>query len=71
MLRIFLGPLLDTLGKLGTHAYLPLLRTDRCLQLLLSLLHSCVPRGSGAQDGEDDRVRCPAGAMLLLRRGSS
>jgi hypothetical protein len=54
VLRIFLDPLLDALGKLGTNAYMPLLRTDRCLQLLVRLLHSCVPRRPGAQDGEDE-----------------
>lgn len=53
MLRIFLDPLLDALGKLGTNAYMPLLRTDRCLQLLVRLLHTCGPRGSRTQDGED------------------
>lgn len=53
-MRIFLDPWLDALGKLSTNAYMPLLRTDRCLQLLVRLLHSCVPRGSGAQDGEDE-----------------
>ncbi|XP_052583489.1 probable methyltransferase TARBP1 isoform X4 [Peromyscus californicus insignis] len=52
VLRIFLDPLLDALGKLGTNAYMPLLRTDRCLQLLVRLLHSCVPRGSSDQDDE-------------------
>ncbi|EDL96770.1 rCG50916 [Rattus norvegicus] len=52
VLRIFLDPWLDALGKLGTNAYMPLLRTDRCLQLLVRLLHSCVPRGSSAQDDE-------------------
>lgn len=56
VLRIFLDPLLDALGKVGTNAYMPLLRTDRCLQLLVRLLHSCVPRGSSAQDGEDEWV---------------
>ncbi|XP_051024530.1 probable methyltransferase TARBP1 [Acomys russatus] len=56
VLRLFLDPLLDTLGRLGTHAYMPLLRTDRCLQLLLRLLHSCVPRGSSAQDDEVSSV---------------
>lgn len=64
VLRIFLDPLLDALGKLGTNAYMPLLRTDRCLQLLVKLLHSCVPRGSSGQDGEDDRaLGCLAGGV--------
>ncbi|XP_059119778.1 probable methyltransferase TARBP1 [Peromyscus eremicus] len=56
VLRIFLDPLLDALGKLGTNAYMPLLRTDRCLQLLVRLLHSCVPRGSSDQDDEVSTV---------------
>lgn len=51
--RIFLDPLLESLTKLGTNAYMPLLRTDRGLQLLLKLLHTCLLRGSSAQDGED------------------
>uniref|UniRef100_G1L9G6 tRNA (guanosine(18)-2'-O)-methyltransferase TARBP1 n=1 Tax=Ailuropoda melanoleuca TaxID=9646 RepID=G1L9G6_AILME len=50
--RIFLDPLLESLTKLGTNAYMPLLRTDRCLQLLLKLLHTCLLRGSSAQDDE-------------------
>ncbi|MEJ1284303.1 TAR RNA binding protein 1 [Cricetulus griseus] len=56
VLRIFLDPLLDALGKLATNAYMPLLRTDRCLQLLARLLHSCVPRGSSGQDDEVSSV---------------
>ncbi|KAL1785122.1 putative methyltransferase TARBP1 [Sigmodon hispidus] len=56
VLRIFLDPLLDALGKLGTNAYMPLLRTDRCLQLMMRLLHSCVPRGSSGQDDEVSTV---------------
>ncbi|XP_013360164.1 PREDICTED: probable methyltransferase TARBP1 isoform X2 [Chinchilla lanigera] len=52
VLRMFLDPLLDALGKLGTNAYMPLLRTDRCLQLLVKLLHTCVLKSSGPQDDE-------------------
>lgn len=54
VLRIFLDPLLDALMKLGTNAYMPLLKTDRCLQLLLKLLHTCLFKGSSTQDGEDE-----------------
>ncbi|XP_029056687.1 probable methyltransferase TARBP1 [Monodon monoceros] len=50
VLRIFLDPLLDALVKFGTNAYMPLLKTDRCLQLLLKLLHTCLLQGSGTQD---------------------
>nr|KAF6400065.1 TAR (HIV-1) RNA binding protein 1 [Molossus molossus] len=52
VLRMFLDPLLDALVKLGTNAYLPVLRADRCLQLLVTLLHTCSPRGSRALDDE-------------------
>ncbi|XP_032955452.1 probable methyltransferase TARBP1 isoform X3 [Rhinolophus ferrumequinum] len=52
VLRIFLDPLLDALMKLGTNAYMPLLKTDRCLQLLLKLLHTCLFKGSSTQDDE-------------------
>lgn len=52
VLRIFLDPLLDALVKFGTNAYMPLLKTDRCLQLLLKLLHTCLLRGSGTRDDE-------------------
>ncbi|XP_032167718.1 probable methyltransferase TARBP1 isoform X5 [Mustela erminea] len=52
VLRIFLDPLLDSLLKLGTNAYMPVLRADRCLQLLLKLLHTCMLTGSGARDDE-------------------
>ncbi|KAM9613518.1 putative methyltransferase TARBP1 isoform 1-T1 [Trichechus inunguis] len=52
VLRIFLDPLLDALMKFGTNAYIPLLKTDRCLQLLLTLLHTCLLKGSSTQDDE-------------------
>ncbi|KAM4828745.1 putative methyltransferase TARBP1 isoform 2-T2 [Thomomys bottae] len=52
VLRIFLDPLLDALGKLGTNAYVPLLRADRCLQLLLKLLHTCTVSAPTSQDDE-------------------
>ncbi|XP_023404919.2 probable methyltransferase TARBP1 isoform X1 [Loxodonta africana] len=52
VLRIFLDPLLDALMKFGTNAYIPLLKTDRCLQLLLKLLHTCLLKGSSTQDDE-------------------
>ncbi|GAB5578353.1 probable methyltransferase TARBP1 isoform X6 [Prionailurus iriomotensis] len=50
VLRIFLDPLLESLMKLGTNAYMPLLKTDRCLQLLVKLLHTCMLKGSSTQD---------------------
>ncbi|XP_042636578.1 probable methyltransferase TARBP1 [Orycteropus afer afer] len=52
ILRIFLDPLLDALMKFGTNAYIPLLKTDRCLQLLLKLLHTCLLKVSSTQDDE-------------------
>ncbi|KAI5937470.1 putative methyltransferase TARBP1 [Manis javanica] len=52
VLRIFLDPLLDALMKFGTNAYIPLLKTDRCLQLLLKLLHTCLLKGFSTQDDE-------------------
>uniref|UniRef100_A0ABI7YQE0 tRNA/rRNA methyltransferase SpoU type domain-containing protein n=1 Tax=Felis catus TaxID=9685 RepID=A0ABI7YQE0_FELCA len=52
VLRIFLDPLLESLMKLGTNAYMPLLKTDRCLQLLVKLLHTCMLKGSSTQDDE-------------------
>nr|XP_035964557.1 probable methyltransferase TARBP1 isoform X2 [Halichoerus grypus] len=52
VLRIFLDPLLESLMKFGTNAYMPLLETDRCLQVLLKLLHTCMLKGSSAQDDE-------------------
>uniref|UniRef100_A0A8C5V2L1 tRNA (guanosine(18)-2'-O)-methyltransferase TARBP1 n=1 Tax=Microcebus murinus TaxID=30608 RepID=A0A8C5V2L1_MICMU len=52
ILRIFLDPLLDALMKFGTNAYMPLLKTDRCLQLLLKLLHTSMLKGSSTQDDE-------------------
>ncbi|PNI55207.1 TARBP1 isoform 6 [Pan troglodytes] len=56
VLRIFLDPLLDVLMKFGTNAYMPLLKTDRCLQLLLKLLNTCRLKGSSAQDDEVSTV---------------
>lgn len=52
VLRIFLDPLLDALAKLGSNAYLPLRKTDRCLQALLTLLRTCSPKGASPPDGE-------------------
>lgn len=40
----FLQPLLNALTKLNTHAYLPLLKADKSLQLLLKLLEMSVPK---------------------------
>lgn len=54
MLRMFLEPVLDVLMRVGTGAYLPLPRSDRCLQLMLTLLHACSPEASRTRDGEDD-----------------
>ncbi|XP_047376102.1 probable methyltransferase TARBP1 isoform X3 [Sciurus carolinensis] len=52
ILRMFLDPLLDALMKFGTNVYMPVPRTDRALQLLLKLLHTCTLRGSRAQEDE-------------------
>ncbi|XP_027626659.1 LOW QUALITY PROTEIN: probable methyltransferase TARBP1 [Tupaia chinensis] len=52
VLRLFLDPLLDALGMLGANAYMPLPKTDRCLQVLVKLLHTCVWKGPGAADDE-------------------
>ncbi|XP_014384767.1 PREDICTED: probable methyltransferase TARBP1 isoform X2 [Myotis brandtii] len=52
VLRLFLEPLLDALAKLGSNAYLPLRKTDRCLQALVTLLRTCSPKGAGARDDE-------------------
>ncbi|XP_069786930.1 probable methyltransferase TARBP1 isoform X2 [Narcine bancroftii] len=40
----FLQPLMVALTKLNTHAYLPLLKADKSLQLLLKLLEMSVPK---------------------------
>jgi len=37
LVEALLRPLLDTLGKLSTNAYLPLRKTDKSLQLALRL----------------------------------
>ncbi|XP_021566297.1 probable methyltransferase TARBP1 isoform X2 [Carlito syrichta] len=52
VLRIFLNPLLGALEKLSTNAYMSLLKADRCLQLLLKLLHTGVLKCSCPQDDE-------------------
>ncbi|XP_036210400.1 probable methyltransferase TARBP1 isoform X3 [Myotis myotis] len=52
VLRLFLEPLLDALTKLGSNAYLPLRKTDRCLQALVTLLRTCSPKGASARDDE-------------------
>ncbi|XP_067901541.1 probable methyltransferase TARBP1 isoform X2 [Heterodontus francisci] len=43
-LACFLHPLLDVLWKLNTHAYLPVLKADKSLQLLLELLEMSAPK---------------------------
>lgn len=73
VLRMFLDPLLDALGKLGANAYTPVLKADRCLQLLVTLLHASAPRGPHAPDGEERwLLRAPLGVQLAFRtKGSS
>ncbi|XP_065257613.1 probable methyltransferase TARBP1 [Emys orbicularis] len=49
-LKSFLHPLLDVLLKLGTNVYIPTLKTDKSLQLLLKLLQTCLLKQSSPQD---------------------
>uniref|UniRef100_A0A674K605 tRNA (guanosine(18)-2'-O)-methyltransferase TARBP1 n=1 Tax=Terrapene triunguis TaxID=2587831 RepID=A0A674K605_9SAUR len=49
-LKSFLHPLLDVLLKLGTNAYIPTLKTDKSLQLLLKLLQTCLLKQSSPLD---------------------
>uniref|UniRef100_A0A8B9BEL4 tRNA (guanosine(18)-2'-O)-methyltransferase TARBP1 n=1 Tax=Anser brachyrhynchus TaxID=132585 RepID=A0A8B9BEL4_9AVES len=49
-LEAFLNPLLDVLMKLGSNAYIPTLKTDKSLQLLLKLLQTCSLKCSNTQD---------------------
>ncbi|KAM7173957.1 putative methyltransferase TARBP1 isoform 1-T1 [Macrochelys suwanniensis] len=49
-LKSFLHPLLDVLLKLGPNAYIPTLKTDKSLQLLLKLLQTCLLKQSSPQD---------------------
>ncbi|XP_077031707.1 tRNA (guanosine(18)-2'-O)-methyltransferase TARBP1 isoform X4 [Agelaius phoeniceus] len=51
-LETFLNPLLDVLMKLGSNAYIPTLKTDKSLQLLLKLLQTRWLKCSNAQDDE-------------------
>ncbi|NXF44587.1 TARB1 methyltransferase, partial [Oceanites oceanicus] len=50
-LEAFLNPLLDVLMKLGSNAYIPTLKTDKSLQLLLKLLQTRSLKCSNTQDG--------------------
>ncbi|XP_060099002.1 probable methyltransferase TARBP1 isoform X2 [Heteronotia binoei] len=52
-LKVLLNPLLDVLLKLGTNPYIPTLKTDKSLQLLLKLLQTCSVKCSNQQS---DRV---------------
>ncbi|KAJ7396199.1 hypothetical protein BTVI_147805 [Pitangus sulphuratus] len=52
-LEAFLNPLLDVLMKLGSNAYIPTLKTDKSLQLLLKLLQT---RSLKCSNTQDDRV---------------
>ncbi|NWX86252.1 TARB1 methyltransferase, partial [Nothoprocta pentlandii] len=49
-LKAFLNPLLDVLMKLGSNAYIPTLKTDKSLQLLLKLLQTRSLKCSNLQD---------------------
>ncbi|XP_064269886.1 probable methyltransferase TARBP1 isoform X1 [Passer domesticus] len=51
-LEAFLNPLLDVLMKLGSNAYIPTLKTDKSLQLLLKLLQTRWLKCSNTQDDE-------------------
>ncbi|RLV98530.1 hypothetical protein DV515_00010651 [Chloebia gouldiae] len=51
-LEAFLNPLLDVLMKLGSNAYIPTLKTDKSLQLLLKLLQTRSLKCSNTQDDE-------------------
>uniref|UniRef100_A0A7M4FFR7 TAR (HIV-1) RNA binding protein 1 n=1 Tax=Crocodylus porosus TaxID=8502 RepID=A0A7M4FFR7_CROPO len=52
-LKAFLYPLLDVLLKLGTNVYIPTLKADKSLQLLLKLLQTCSLKCSNPQDVEN------------------
>ncbi|XP_035415001.1 probable methyltransferase TARBP1 [Cygnus atratus] len=52
-LEAFLNPLLDVLMKLGSNAYIPTLKTDKSLQLLLKLLQT---RSLKCSNTQDDKV---------------
>ncbi|XP_062428255.1 probable methyltransferase TARBP1 isoform X2 [Rhea pennata] len=49
-LKAFLNPLLDVLMKLGSNAYIPTVKTDKSLQLLLKLLQTRSLKCSNPQD---------------------
>ncbi|RMC12750.1 hypothetical protein DUI87_10275 [Hirundo rustica rustica] len=51
-LEAFLNPLLDVLMRLGSNAYIPTLKTDKSLQLLLKLLQTRSLKCSKPQDDE-------------------
>ncbi|KAG8444525.1 hypothetical protein GDO86_009620 [Hymenochirus boettgeri] len=40
----FMAPLLECLCKLNTNIYMPIVKTDKCLQLLLKLLQICASK---------------------------
>ncbi|PKU48563.1 hypothetical protein llap_1099 [Limosa lapponica baueri] len=54
-LEAFLNPLLDVLMKLGSNVYIPTLKTDKSLQLLLKLLQT---RSLKCSNTQDDGVLC-------------
>ncbi|XP_056465736.1 probable methyltransferase TARBP1 [Gadus chalcogrammus] len=57
-----LGPLVDTLGRLSTNAYLPLRKTDKCLQLVLRLFQL------GEAPGLPDDRKLPEDTPLLTMK---
>lgn len=53
-LESLLSPLLETLSRVGTNIYLPVRKSDKCLQLVLGLIqHGKTPRWqhSGEEQG--------------------
>uniref|UniRef100_A0A8V0XVE4 tRNA (guanosine(18)-2'-O)-methyltransferase TARBP1 n=1 Tax=Gallus gallus TaxID=9031 RepID=A0A8V0XVE4_CHICK len=63
--RAFLNPLLDVLMKLGSNAYIPTLKTDKSLQLLLKLLQTRSLKCSNTQDEQVKKVTSIASLTVV------
>ncbi|TWW78763.1 putative methyltransferase TARBP1 [Takifugu flavidus] len=65
-LESLLSPLLETLSKVSTNIYLPVRKSDKCLQLMLGLLqHGTTPRWQHTGEEQADKVMAVIEKLIL------
>lgn len=64
-LESLLSPLLETLSRVSTNIYLPVRKSDKCLQLMLGLIqHGTTPRWQ--HTGEEQGLEKQAGGFTSV-----